>query len=79
MDDELTAAEAAEILGVTERHVRWYHANDHLPGRRVGKIMLLFQRADVEKLVTNKPKKTGRPPAAKKVPARRKPRGKGKE
>ncbi len=76
--DEVTAAEAAKILDVSERHVRWYHANGHLPGRRIGKWMLVFKRADVEALKDNKPKKTGRPkvkaePAAKgKSPRKRK-------
>jgi len=78
-ENDLTTEDAAAILGVTPAHVRWYFRNGYLPGRRIGKVTLVFQRADVEKLVKNKPKKTGRPPAAKKAPARRKPRGKGKE
>lgn len=60
-EDEITAAEAAKILDVSGRQVRWYHANGHLPGRRIGNLTLVFKRADVEKLIHHKPKKTGRP------------------
>ena len=85
-DTEITAAEAAEILGVTAHHVGWYHAKGSLPGRRIGKRLLVFRRADVEGF--EKPKKTGRPVKAAK-PASKKPtkpanstlkkqRGKGK-
>ncbi|HZZ82109.1 MAG TPA: helix-turn-helix domain-containing protein [Gemmataceae bacterium] len=63
MDDtEITAQEAAEILDVTSAHVRWYHRNGHLPGRRIGNLTLVFKRSDVEALAKNKPQKTGRPP-----------------
>lgn len=57
--NEITAVEAAGILGVTSTNVRWYHRQGLLPGRRVGGRLLVFRRADVEKFV--KPKKTGRP------------------
>ncbi|HZZ79830.1 MAG TPA: helix-turn-helix domain-containing protein [Gemmataceae bacterium] len=79
-DTEITTDQAAEILGVSGSHVRWYHANGHLPGRRIGARVLVFKRADVEALAKNKPQKTGRPPkpAAEKKPAKRKPKkGKG--
>lgn len=61
-ENEITAAEAAKILDVSERHVRWYHAKGHLAARRVGKWLLIFERDAVEALKLNKPKKTGRPP-----------------
>ena len=76
----ITVDEAAKILGVTARQVRWYHQHGHLPGRRIGARVLVFARADVEELVNNKPKKTGRPPAKKAPappPAKKKPK-KGK-
>lgn len=60
--DELTVEQAATLLEVSPRQVRWYHAKGHLPGRRIGARVLVFPRADVEKLIGNKPKKTGRPP-----------------
>jgi len=62
MDDgtEITTAEAAEMLGVTARHVGWYHAKGLLVGRRIGARLLVFRREDVEAFV--KPKKSGRPP-----------------
>jgi len=56
---EITAAEAAEIIGVTPTHVRWYHRQGYLPGRRIGGRLLVFRLADVEAF--EKPKKTGRP------------------
>jgi excisionase family DNA binding protein len=67
MDDEIGTKEAAVILGVGARHVRWYWETGKLPGRMVID-RLLFRRADVEAFV--KPKKTGRPKAKK---------GRGKE
>ena len=63
---EITTAEAAQILGVSARHVGWYYARGLLPGRRIGARMLVFRRTDVEQF--QKPKKPGRPkakPAAK--------------
>ncbi len=68
MDTEITTSEAAKILGVTPRHMRWYHAQGHLKGRPIGDefsdrpLLLVFRREDVERFV--KPKKTGRPKAA---------------
>lgn len=59
---EITADEAAKILGVLARQVRWYLAKGLLPGRRIGARLLVFRRKDVEKIAKNKPKKTGRPP-----------------
>jgi len=59
--EEVTVAEAAEILGVSLQHVRWYYRNGHLVGRRIGELMLMFPRSEVEKLRDNKPKKSGRP------------------
>jgi excisionase family DNA binding protein len=58
MDDEIGTKEAAKLLGVGARHVRWYWETGKLPGRIVID-RLLFRRADVEAFV--KPKKTGRP------------------
>lgn len=69
---EITAQEAAIILGVSPRHVRWYHAEGYLPGRTIGARLLVFPRAAVEKLAENKPKKTGRPKADRKKPSKRK-------
>jgi excisionase family DNA binding protein len=66
-DAEITAAEAAKILGVTATNVRWYHRQGLLPGRRVGGLLLMFRREDVEQFV--KPKKSGRPKASRKAPA----------
>jgi hypothetical protein len=63
MDDEIGTREAAKILGVGQRHVRWYWETGKLPGRIVID-RLVFRRADVEAF--EKPKKTGRP---RKVPA----------
>jgi hypothetical protein len=75
MEEEVTTAEAAEILGVGARHVLWYHAQGLLSGRRIGLRMLVFRREDV--LAFEKPKRTGRPvkQAAVKPPAvkKRKP------
>lgn len=69
MDDLISTSEAAEILGVTDRAVRWYFDNGLLAGRTLaGRI--LFIRADVEAFV--KPKKTGRPRKAE-TPAPAKP------
>jgi hypothetical protein len=67
MDDLISTADAAKILGVTPRAVRWYHTNKLLIGREIAD-RLLFLRAEVETFV--KPKKTGRPP---KRPAAKKP------
>jgi hypothetical protein len=67
MEVEVTTAEAALIMGVTPRHVRWYHTQGLLHGRQIGEAfskrppLLVFRRADVEAFV--KPKKTGRPKA----------------
>jgi len=58
MDDLISTADAAEILDVTPRAVRWYYDNELLPGREIAG-RLLFLRGDVAKFV--KPKKTGRP------------------
>lgn len=58
--DELTTEEAAELLNVHPSHVRWYFKKGLLPGRRLGKHMLLFCRDALESF--EKPKKTGRPP-----------------
>jgi len=63
--DEIGADEAAKILGVSTRHVRWYFDKGLLPGRRIGQRVLIFPRAAVEALKDNKPKKTGRPPVKK--------------
>lgn len=76
-EDEMTVAEAAELLGCSVQHVRWYYRKGHLPGRRIGNLVLMFPRADVEKLAANKPKKTGRPPKGEPVPEP-KPAAKGK-
>jgi DNA-binding transcriptional MerR regulator len=62
MKNDLTAAEAAKILGVTPHQVRWYHRNGYLSARRFGDV-LVFRRVDVERF--EKPKKTGRPKAKK--------------
>jgi hypothetical protein len=65
MADEVTTAEAAEILGVTPRHVRWYYHRGLLSGRMVADEfsrrtpLLVFRREDVERF--QKPKKSGRP------------------
>jgi hypothetical protein len=59
MENEVTTAEAAQILGVGPRQILWYHAHGLLAGRRIGERLLVFRRADVEAF--EKPKKTGRP------------------
>jgi hypothetical protein len=74
-NDELTAAEAAEILGVTATNVRWYHRQGLLAGRRIFGRLLVFRLKDVEAF--EKPKKTGRP-KAKAAPLKRKDRPRGK-
>jgi excisionase family DNA binding protein len=76
--NDITVAEAAAILGVSDRHVRWYHANGHLPGQRMGRWLLIFKRDDVEKLKANKPKKTGRPPRVAAAAKPKAPPAKGK-
>lgn len=60
--DEISANDAAAILGVTSAQIRWYYRRGQLPGRRIGAQMLVFNRSDVEAF--EKPKKTGRPPKA---------------
>lgn len=72
MDDEITTDEAAKILGVTARHVRWYRGQGLLAGRMVGAKVLLFPRAAVEALIGKKPKKTGRPKGSKTKNSRKK-------
>lgn len=74
-EDEITALEAAEILGVTNTQVGWYFRRGLLAGRRIGARILVFRRADVEAF--EKPKKTGRP-KAKAAPKKRKARPRGK-
>jgi hypothetical protein len=73
-DDEIGTKEASEILGVHQRHVRWYHEQAMLPGRIIkdlaGRKLLVFKRSDVEKF--QKPK-IGRKPAAKKPAPKDKP------
>ena len=56
---EITVAEAAKILGVGPRQVRWYREHGFLVGRKIGERLWVFRRDDVEAFV--KPKKTGRP------------------
>ena len=51
MDDEITTAEAAEMLGVQPRAVRWYWSKGLLAGRALTPRMLLFKRADVQAFV----------------------------
>jgi hypothetical protein len=58
MEDFITAKEAAELLEVSERAVRWYRQKRGLKGQEMfGR--LVFLRADV--LAFQKPKITGRP------------------
>jgi hypothetical protein len=87
-DEEITAEEAAKILGVSATNVRWYHRRgllpgrrrQLLPGRRIGGLVLMFRRSDVEAF--EKPKKTGRPhkeSAAPKKPSDGKPAKKQKK
>lgn len=64
MANEVTTSEAAKMLDVTPRHIRWYHARGLLVGRQIadptGRVLqLVFRREDVESFV--KPKKSGRP------------------
>lgn len=54
----ITVAQAAKILGKTERHVRWYVAQGQLKGTRVGQRVLLLDRAEVRRF---KPRPAGRP------------------
>jgi hypothetical protein len=68
--DEITAAEAAAMIGVSPTHVRWYHRQGLLSGRRIGQRLLVFRLADVKEF--KKPKKTGRP---RKSPAKRTKKG----
>lgn len=75
---EVTVDEAAKILDVSARQVRWYHQHGHLAGRRIGARILVFARADVEKLAKNKPKKTGRPKKAEAPKPAKKRKGNGK-
>jgi Helix-turn-helix domain len=77
--DEISANDAAAILGVTSAQIRWYYRRGHLAGRRIGAQMLVFRRADVEAFV--KPKKTGRPktPTARATAGPKKRRGKSKK
>lgn len=58
--EEISVDEAAEILDVSRRHVRWYRENGYLVGRKTSGVWL-FKRIDVEWLKANKPKRSGRP------------------
>lgn len=58
-DDELTVPQAAEMLGVSGRQVRYYVARKLLRCKRLGKSMLVFNRADVQAFV--RPQHLGRP------------------
>jgi excisionase family DNA binding protein len=60
MDDEITTAEAAKMLGLSVDQIQWYFRKGLLKGRRIGMRLLVFRRADVEGF--KKPKRTGRPP-----------------
>lgn len=46
-DKEMTAQEVASEFGVSEAVVRWAYRMNYLPGRRVGKRLLVFRRSDV--------------------------------
>lgn len=48
--DEISTKEAAEILGVLPRQVRWYWEKGLLPGRMIID-RLVFKRTDVERFV----------------------------
>ena len=57
MDDFLTTAEAAELLGVAHRTVRGYITRGLLPtARRVNNRLILVRRADVERLKAAPPR-----------------------
>jgi predicted ArsR family transcriptional regulator len=72
MDDLISTADAAEILGVTPRAVRRYHADGVLQGREIAGT-LLFLREDVKAFV--KPT-MGRPPKAEPAPVVKAAKGK---
>jgi excisionase family DNA binding protein len=78
MDDLLSTAEAAKLLGCSPRTILWYYDHRGLPGREIGGAHL-FLRADVENFV--KPKRTGRPKGSKtaKPPAKPAKKKKGKD
>lgn len=68
MEDLLTTAQAAALLGKPHRTVGGYIARGELPiARRVTDRLFLVHRADVEKLAANlpqrgRPRKQPRPP-----------------
>ena len=51
MDDEITTEDAAKLLKVNPRTVRWYMKHADLPGRLIGGRTLVFKRSDVEAFV----------------------------
>jgi excisionase family DNA binding protein len=59
MDDFVTTAEAAELLGVSPRRVRAMVAAGRLQAQTVTARMLLIARADLKLF---KKRKAGRPP-----------------
>ena len=64
MDELITTAEAARLLGRNPRTVRGYIERGLLPvARQINPRLLLVRRADVERLVANPPRpgiRTGR-------------------
>jgi len=72
-DAEITAEEAASMLGVTPTQVRWYYRHGLLSARRIGARLLVFRRDEVANF--EKPKKSGRPKTSQ-APAPKAKRGK---
>lgn len=58
-DDLITTAEAAGILGLSERQVRQHAFSGALPGRRLNPRTWVFRRGDVKAF---KPRPVGKPP-----------------
>lgn len=49
LPDEMTVAEAADILQKHPQQVRWLIAHGHLTARRVGQRLLLVTKESVQK------------------------------
>ncbi len=74
MDDEITTEDAAKLLKVNVRTVRWYMEHGYLPGRLIGGRTLIFKLSDVEafKKPAHPKNRWGKPAkAAKKTPKKK--------
>lgn len=61
MTNLITAGEAARLLGVKAGTIRSYARRGYLTAEKHGPRLSLYQRAEVEALRDNMPKRTGAP------------------